>query len=65
MKTSETIMFNDTELDVIGEYTHPEEEIRYADGSGLPEIKSHFEISSIVNDEGVEVTDEYDEIEMK
>ena len=61
MKTSETIEFEGVELDIIGFYVHPEEPIRYEDGSGHPGNKSDFEITSIINDEGVDVTDEYDD----
>ena len=61
MKTNETIQLEGVELDIIGFYVHPQEPIRYADGSGHPGNKSDFEIASIINDEGVDVTDEYDD----
>tara|TARA_R110000824_G_scaffold332891_1_gene519472 strand:+ start:932 stop:1165 length:234 start_codon:yes stop_codon:yes gene_type:complete len=62
MKTSETIEFNNQELDVIGHYSHEEPTIMYLpDGSGDPGCPSDFEIESIVNEDGVDVTDDYDE----
>ncbi len=61
MKTNETIQLEGVELDIVGFYVHPQEPIRYADGSGHPGNKSDFEIASIINDEGVDVTDEYND----
>ena len=62
MKTSETIMLNGIELDVIGEYSSEEPTIMYLpDGSGDPGCSSEFEIYSIINEDGVDVTDDYDD----
>tara|TARA_R110000751_G_scaffold40865_1_gene96435 strand:- start:429 stop:665 length:237 start_codon:yes stop_codon:yes gene_type:complete len=62
MKTSETIELNGIELDIIGYYSHEEPMIMYLpDGSGDPGCPSDFDIDSIINEDGEDVTDDYDD----